>query len=116
MKPTTFTTKAEYLQWRTEWRARYKQISQEIRELSLAVRAIQSGPGRDKWAPQREKIMTTIKRVCADQTGMTALWSVLCVLAKLRVEAHSMLELRKESKLRAQEEYLKAHQSSSVPS
>lgn len=112
----TFTTREEYLLWRTEWRARYSEISREIRELSLAVRAAESGPGRERWAPQRDRIMATIKRVCADQTGQTALWSLLRVLSSLRHEARQMLEWRKESKLRAQQQYEKAHQPSQAQS
>lgn len=109
MNPT-FNTKEEYLKWRTEWRAHYVEIANDIRDLKLARRASASGVGRERWASQRAKITATIKRFSDPQTGFFQSW----LIPRLQEEARQMLACRKESKLRAQEQYLKAHQT--VPS
>ena len=106
----TFETKEQYLAWRAEWRARYKQVSQDIRALKLVRRSTASGMGRDRWASQREKIAATIKRFTSPHGfDYGAIW-------RLQDEARQLLELRKASKLRAQEQYLKAHPTEHVPS
>lgn len=98
----TFETKDQYLAWRAEWRARYAEVSKDIHDLKLVRRATASGQGRDKWASQREKIAATIKRFTgAYGFDYGAIW-------RLQNEARQMLELRKASKLRAQEQYLKS--------
>jgi len=43
---TKFTNKIEYLAFRAEWKARYKELSQEIRETRAAIRAEQDGDRR----------------------------------------------------------------------
>jgi hypothetical protein len=111
MKPT-FETKEQYLAWRTEWRARYAELSKDIRALKLARRACASGLGRDRWTAQRPKIAATVKRFTDPKTGVFQWWTVW----QLQEEARLMLEWRKAAKLRAQEQYLKAHQTSTVPS
>lgn len=103
MKPT-FTNREQYLQWRSEWRARYAIISRDIHDLKLAIRASASGMGRDRWKSQREKILATIKRFSGPGTNIHhAIW-------KLKNEARQMLTWREESFVLAQEQYLKAKQ------
>jgi len=105
----TFETKEQYLTWRAEWRTRYAEISKHIHDLKLVRRSTASGIGRDKWASQREKIAEIIKRFTGPYGfDYGAIW-------RFQNEAREMLELRKASKLRAQEQYLKAHQTSSTP-
>lgn len=111
MKPI-FTNKEEYLLWRKMWRARYAEITKDIRDLKLACRASESGIGRDKWTSRREHIVATIKRFTDPKTGYFQSQR----LTRLQEEASYMMEWRKESKSLAQEQYLKAHPPSSVPS
>lgn len=109
MKPT-FTSKAQYLQWRTDWRAQYKQISHDIRWLRLARSALQSGLSNPKWDSARPGILTIMKKYTGCD-GLFRSWEI----RRLRQEAQQMLEWRKESKLRAQEQYLAQRQACSSP-
>lgn len=112
----TFETKEQYLAWRAEWRAEYKQVSQDIRDLSLTCRAVQSGINRDRWTPNRERIIATMKKYTKTTEMPSMFWQLLHALWCRRAEAKQLLEWRKASKLRAQEQYLKAHPTASVPS
>lgn len=102
----SFETKEQYIQWRAEWRARYKQISRDIRDLRLARRAAQSGIENPKWDKTRKQIVETIKRYTNKTTGVFEWWKI----EWLRDEARQMLELRAASKILAQEQYLKLRQ------
>jgi len=77
-----FTNKAEYLAWRTEWRAQYAELSENIREQKLSR--------KDKDALIRA--------------------SAQCFCWRYRQEATALLELRKKSKVEAQRQYLAAKQ------
>lgn len=103
MKPT-FNTKEDYLTWRAEWRARYNEISTDIRDLKIAIRAFQSGIEKSKWDLARARIVDTINRHTNKNTGNFQSWNI----HKLKSEATQMLEWRKESKLRAQDQYQSA--------
>ncbi len=112
MKPT-FKTKEQYLQWRTEWRARYKEISHDIRHLRLLRSAHQSGLSQPKWDRCRPALLEIQKKYTNKETGI---FNVHYWLWKLRSEAIQMLEWRKESKPLAQQQYLAARQACSSPS
>lgn len=66
----TFTNKETYLAWRAEWRAKYADLSQTIRQC----------------------------RIDHDRSGREF----------YRVRAREMMEVRKESKIEAQRQYLAA--------
>jgi hypothetical protein len=106
MKPT-FKTKDEYLQWRAEWRARYKVISHDIRHLRLLNAARQSGLGLPKWDRSRPALLEIQKRLTNKDTGI---FNLFYWLWSLRKEAAQMLEWRKESKPLAQQQYLATRQ------
>ena len=75
-----FTNKAEYLTWRSQWKAEYAALSNEIRE-----------------AKKDRKSKDKNEQSCAQ---------VECWL--LRKKANAMLKKRKESKVQAQAQYLAA--------
>ena len=75
-----FTNKAEYLTWRSQWRAEYAALSNEIRE-----------------AKKDRKSKYKNEQSCAQVTC----W-------QLRIKAAKMIAKRKESKVLAQSQYLAA--------
>ena len=80
MKTFTFNNKETYLAYRSEWKANYKTLTQEIRTSKTNVSKM-----------QREK-------------GYAG--SIQYNLIKLRAQATSILEERKASKVEAQLQYL----------
>ncbi len=80
MRNITFNGKEEYLAYRSEWKAEYKKISQIIRGLK---REISEAQRNRQYAGASQAI-----------------------LRKWRIDATDMLEERKASKIRAQEQYL----------
>lgn len=73
-----FTTKAQYLVWRTAWKENYAALVKEIREYKATRKSPDAG-----------------LRACAQYNC----W-------RLRREATQMLEQRKQSKIEAQRQYL----------
>ena len=106
MKPS-FQTKEEYLQWRAEWRARYRQMSRDIRYLRLYIRAAQSGIGNSKWDACRPHLIELAKKFTNKETGV---FNAYYHWFTLRGQAKEMLDWRKESKTMAQQAYVKNHQ------
>ena len=105
MKPT-FNSKETYLQWRTDWRARYRELSRDIRYLRLLAAARQSGIGNPRWDNCRPHLIETAKKFTNKETGVCNVYGHLFLL---RDEARQMLEWRKESKVMAQAQYAAAH-------
>jgi hypothetical protein len=85
---TSFNSKETYLAYRSEWKANYKNLSQEIRELRNEIKETQRAKG---------------------YTG-----SMQYTLFKLRAKATAMIEERKASKVEAQRQYLAAQESELV--
>jgi hypothetical protein len=73
----TFTNKETYLAYRSNWKAEYKTLSQEIRALKTQMR----------------------------ESGHKITWTEFSQLMKLKAKAQSMLEERAESKVEAQRQY-----------
>lgn len=73
----TFTNKETYLAYRSNWKAEYKTLSQEIRALKAQMR----------------------------ESGHQITWTEFSALAKLKAKATAMIEERKESKVEAQRQY-----------
>jgi hypothetical protein len=86
MKTLTFTNKTEYLTWRAQWKTEYTQLSNNIRALKKGI----------KEAMRKRQYAG----VAQNQ------------LRHLREYATEMLELRKQSKILAQQQYLAAKQAS----
>jgi len=84
MKLISFTNKNEYLAWRQQWKAEYKNLSKQIRLLKISINE-----------GQRNRLYVG---------------GLQNELRDLRAEATQMLELRKQSKVVAQQQYLAAKQ------
>ncbi len=80
---TTFNSKETYLAYRSEWKANYKALSQQIRETKIDIKETQRANG---------------------YAG-----SMQYELLKLRKKATAMLEELKLAKQEAQRQYLAAH-------
>jgi len=85
---TSFNSKETYLAYRSEWKANYKNLSQEIRETKLAIRDTQRAKGNAGWMQYS--------------------------LIKDRAKATAMLEELKLAKAEAQRQYLAAKESELV--
>lgn len=78
MNTTKFTNKEEYLAYRSNWKAEYKQLSKDIRTLKAEMR----------------------------ESGHQITWSEFSQLKKLKINATEMLEALKQAKIEAQNQYL----------
>lgn len=83
MTTFTFNSKETYLAYRSNWKANYKALSQQIRELNNDIKVTQREKGY-AGAMQYQKL-------------------------KLRAQATAMIEERKASRVEAQRQYLAAH-------
>ena len=80
MKLITFTNKTEYLAWRQQWKAEYKNLSNQIRLLKASIRE--------------------------GMRNRCYVGGLQNELRDLRAEATQMIELRKQSKIEAQKQYV----------
>lgn len=100
-----FTTKLQYL----EWRADYVQLSAQIRNEKLWCkeynRAYVKTPWvtNTSWADWQKRILEAMPESVRERRGKESVHN-------LRERAVQMLEIRKRSKMRAQEQYLRARQ------
>lgn len=78
MNTTKFTNKKEYLAYRSNWKAEYKQLSKNIRMIKAEMR----------------------------ESGHQITWSEFSQLKKLKTNATEMLETLKQAKAEAQTQYL----------
>lgn len=99
---TNFTNKTEYLIWRDQWKTDYAKLSDEIRDLKFA-RWFQSKPENKVSEAQTFRYNQIAKRY-PSQYGFYA----FVHLRKAKAKATEMLEIRKQSKVQAQEQYLAA--------
>jgi hypothetical protein len=107
-----FTNKEEYHAWRKIWRGQYAALSTLIRGCKIGRSELtRHHNDLDKVAPDRQLKITA----AAAELGISPdyCWFQM-ELRRLRRQATEMLELRKESKLEAQRQYLAARQSSAV--
>ena len=73
----TFTSKETYLAYRSDWKAKYNELTQEIRMLKATMR----------------------------ESGHQITWTEASKLQKLKATATAMIEERKDSKVEAQRQY-----------
>jgi hypothetical protein len=108
----TFTTKEEYLTWRTQWKADYKKLSAEIRDLKFARWFSDSTRGGVKMS----EAQTARFNQLATQYSNSR-WGFLPnhLLAEFRAKATGMLQERKAAKQQAQAQYLASKTPSTVP-
>lgn len=105
----TITDKASYLAWRTQWRAEYAALSTLIRKMKWARWFLASTSKKSEAQEARYKALAA-KR--ARKYGFHPAGQC-CELA---ATATNMLEIRKLSKARAQEQYLMQKQITSASS
>ena len=124
----SFTSKSEYLQWRTEWRAAYKTLSEQIRAAKW-LRTVQAQalskakaelhekrPIADYYSELEALQKKHLEPVAARTQILMAKhfpnaknsWYAAWTAHTLRATAAAMLEVRKASKLEAQRQYLAA--------
>jgi len=97
----TFTDKTSYLAWRAQWKADYAALSNTIRDMKWARWFASSVC--DKSEAQQARF-DAIKKAHTFPHGFYPAY----VCRTLRAKATAMLEVRKESKIKAQEQYLAA--------
>lgn len=101
MRNPKFNSKEEYLAYRSEWKAEYKQLSKDIRDIKFA---------RNFPVARRFDIGANVRRYweiekrLLDNPNTSAEWKLI----DLRTKAYWMLEELKSAKIRAQEQYLAA--------
>jgi len=94
----TFNTKEEYLAYRSEWKAQYKELSQQIRDYKFC-RWFTSVRNPDRITPELE---ARFKKLVAKHGNK------FYYVAPLQKKATAMLEELKEAKQEAQRQYLAA--------
>lgn len=92
---TKFSNKKEYLQFRKEWKAEYKRLSQEIRDAKFS-RWYCSLRRKDKLTPERHERWKSLGSMCPSY------WEI----QTLKALATNMIEQLKEAKAEAQRQYL----------
>jgi hypothetical protein len=98
---TSFTNKETYLAYRSAWKAEYKQLSQDIRDLKFCRAFPQANRFNNPYNVERyREIENRLFKSCNT--------SVEWQLAEKRNKAACMLEDLKEAKVKAQEQYLAA--------
>lgn len=108
MNELEFTTKEEYLQFVADWKIRYKELSEDIRELKDGIKTIQRTIYRCygnfiRYIPD-EKVLKDI----AGKWGDKYLSDLDYRKITAKREATYELQVRKASKILAQEQYLAA--------
>lgn len=98
-----FTTKQSYLDYRSNWKSKYKQLSQDIRDLKFCRGFPQAKRFEDYAGKNVERYREIEKRLFSNPNTCVE-WK----LADKRSEARCMLEELKEAKIAAQTQYLAA--------
>ena len=101
-----FNNKQEYLTWRSEWRANYRALSKQIRDIKFARWYADSVRGGVKMSEAQEERFKAIHKANATQWGFCP----SSFLQNLKVKATAMLKERKASKIACQECYVREHQ------
>lgn len=103
-----FKTKEDYLLWRSEWRAEYRQLSVNIRDLKWAhkhrLRSV--NPNAGSAVKQRAEVDTPRYEAIRQRLGVTAPhWFPTGLLFKAQQRAREMMSARDDSKLAAERCY-----------
>lgn len=98
---TKFTNKQEYLAYRSEWKAQYKQLSQDIRDLKFCRAFPQANRFND---PKNVERYREIEKRLFPNSCTPIEWKIEAAQSK----ATAMLEELKLSKAEAQRQYLQA--------
>jgi hypothetical protein len=122
----SFTTKIEYLQWRAEWRAAYRELSEKIRAAKW-IRTVRAQALSKAMPELREKrpfpgyyqALNELQKKYLEPTAARTqilmakhfpnpvkCWYPAYALKTMRPAATAMLEVRKASKMEAQRQFL----------
>jgi hypothetical protein len=97
----TFTNKEEYLAYRSNWKAEYKQLSQDIRDLKFC----RSFPMANRFQnPKNVERYREIEKRLFNNPNTCVEWKI----EQYRNKATAMLLELKEAKQKAQDQYLVA--------
>jgi hypothetical protein len=95
----TFTTKEEYLAYRSNWKAQYKELSKDIRDLKFC----RSFPQAHRFEnPKSVERYREIEKRLFNNPNTCVEWKLI----EKRVKAFRMLEELKEAKKEAQNQYI----------
>lgn len=100
---TYFTNKETYLAYRSAWKAEYKQLSQDIRDLKFC-RGFPQAKRFENYAGKNVERYREIEKRLFNNVNTCVEWK----LAEYRDKASAMMEDLKEAKVKAQEQYLVA--------
>ena len=110
----TFTSRETYLQWAADWKAQYATLSQFIRDLKFARSFHQStlhpsmlAQGYQPQGTNEARYLALYARCHDPRHGWNG-WRIYLHLLEAKTKATLMLEVRKESKVEAQCQYLEA--------
>ena len=92
----TFTNKETYLAYRSNWKAQYKELSQQIRDYKFCIWFV-SLKREDRITPEREERFQKITAKYGNR---------FYYVHSLKKQATAMLEELKEAKQEAQRQYL----------
>lgn len=113
------TNKEEYLLFRQQWKERYKQISEDIRDVKRDIKKIAQSyaldpkyPNSRIYSPSSDLVTATkykwAEKLKVDLTTTRFYFWPEAQREKLRKEATSMLETLAKEKAAAKERYLKS--------
>lgn len=111
-----FNDRDDYLFWRSEWRAEYRQLSARIRDLKWYLRtddrlySLRATPAHPRYPDAH-----ALERLKSIQSAYPVGFFVPSLLHRFQRQATDMLEMRKQSKQLAQAQYLSARQTQAVP-
>lgn len=124
MRNPKFTTKEEYLKYRKQWKADYKELSQTIRDCRYINKAWGQAYGKAtkvvssifpppvEWFELHREITKLQREYFNENKQAMELFDKYKNKNRskehLRVEAHKMMQELKEAKLEAQRQYLAA--------
>lgn len=99
-----FTTRDEYKTFVEQWKADYKQLSEDIRKAKTLFRAAHSHYDRTPYSDRLARSKSWI-----------AISNARNSLDDLKRQARSMLQLRADAKVEAQRQYVMAKLAESLP-
>lgn len=100
MNTFTFTTRETYVIWRADWKAKYKLISQNIRDTKILFKAEQR---KIIWKKTTYGKIEYCTPIMAD---LALYWELLTDIATYRKEAKALLEGLIEAKQEAERQYV----------
>lgn len=108
MSNNQFKTKEEYLQYRKDWKAEYKQLSEDIREKKWMQKELNRAWNKGKQWGEVQEILSQNKRYQTLHEKYKNEHYLIAGLDFYKSLATGMLEELKEAKQEAQRKYLVA--------